>query len=55
MLAVWNPFVGHDVLYVDYFEENEISCLSWSGSDGYLVAGTADGRLVLYANPTVPS
>lgn len=53
MLAVWNPFVGLDVLFVDYYEDNEISCLSWSGRDSYLVAGTADGRMVLYDNPTV--
>ena len=55
LLAVWNPFVGQDILYVDYFEDNEISCLAWSGHDSYLLAGTADGRLALYANPIVSS
>ena len=53
MIAVWNPFAGQDVLFVDYYEDNEISCLNWSGCDSYLVAGTADGRVALYTNPTV--
>ena len=55
MLAVWNPLIGQDVQYVDYFEDNQISCLDWSERDNCLLAGTADGRLVLYANPTAPS
>ena len=55
MLALWNPLIGQDILYVDYFEDNQISCLDWSDRDSCLLAVTADGRLVLYANPTGPS
>ena len=53
MVMVWNPVAGQDVLFYEDYEDNEISCLSWSGRDSYLVAGTADGRLSLYTNPTV--
>ena len=55
LLAVWNPFAGQSALFFDYYENSEISCLCWSGRDNYLVAGTADGQVALYANPTVHS